>query len=84
MRVEDNLDSSSELQTLHAMARPMVYDIWCRWILLIFLIIFSGSGVLGQESNSIAKVLSQILLEFECGHRPDIIMLRAPQTAEMQ
>jgi hypothetical protein len=27
-------------------------------------------------------VLSQILLEFECGHRPDIIMLRAPQTAE--
>ncbi len=29
-------------------------------------------------------VLSQILLEFECGHRPDIIMLRPPQTAEMQ
>jgi hypothetical protein len=29
-----------------------------------------------------ARVLSQILLEFECGHRPDIIMLRAPQTAE--
>ena len=28
--------------------------------------------------------LSQILLEFECGHRPDIIMLRAQQTAEMQ
>jgi hypothetical protein len=30
------------------------------------------------------RVLSQILLEFECGHRPDTIMLRAPQTAEMQ
>ena len=30
------------------------------------------------------RVLSQILLEFECGHRPDITMLRAPQTAEMQ
>jgi hypothetical protein len=30
------------------------------------------------------RVLSQILLEFECGHRPDIIMLRAQQTAEMQ
>jgi len=29
-------------------------------------------------------VLSQILLEFECGHRPEIIMLRAQQTAEMQ
>jgi hypothetical protein len=29
-------------------------------------------------------VLSQILLEFECGHRPDIIMLRAQQTAEMR
>jgi hypothetical protein len=27
-------------------------------------------------------VLSQILLEFECGHSLDIIMLRAQQTAE--
>jgi hypothetical protein len=32
--------------------------------------------------NAVGAVLSQILLEFECGHRPDIIMLRAPQTAE--
>jgi exonuclease I len=30
------------------------------------------------------RVLSQILLEIECGHRPDIIMLRAQQTAEMR
>jgi hypothetical protein len=37
-----------------------------------------------SSSKPRRKVLSQILLEFECEHRPDIIMLRAPQTAEMQ
>jgi len=36
------------------------------------------------ELDQTRRVLSQILLEFECGHRPDTIMLRAPQTAEMQ
>jgi hypothetical protein len=35
-------------------------------------------------AQRVVLVLSQILLEFECGHRPDIIMLRAQQTAEMQ
>ncbi|WP_435988054.1 hypothetical protein [Sulfitobacter sp. SH22] len=33
---------------------------------------------------ALVVVLSQILLEFECGHRPDITMLRAQQTAEMR
>ncbi len=33
---------------------------------------------------ALVAVLSQILLEFECGHRPDITMLRAQQTAEMR
>ena len=36
------------------------------------------------ETHIPCEVLSQILLEFECGHRPDIIMLRAQQTAEMR
>ena len=55
---------------------------------LLELAMADGTGPLGRvdivEPRGGNRVLSQILLEFECGHRPDIIMLRAPQTAEMQ
>jgi hypothetical protein len=37
-----------------------------------------------QSGTAAPTVLSQILFEFECRHRPDIITLRAQQTAEMR
>lgn len=37
-----------------------------------------------RGGGEVSQALSQILLEFECGHRPDIIMLQAQQTAEMR
>jgi hypothetical protein len=56
---------------------------FCRKLLgsfVCWLILRHGSQTSKQQG--VSEVLSQILLEFECGHRPDIIMLRAPQTAE--
>ena len=53
-------------------------------VCLDYVILHEMAHFVSRRHDDVFVVLSQILLEFECGHRPDIIMLRAQQTAEMR